>query len=437
MRVAPRPAAHNSCGWFDILSPEAPRATLCGEQVADWVIIGGGVTGLAAARQLAEHLPEARILLVDAQQIGMGASGQNAGFVIDIPQFMGKDDRSADEDFRKTRAFNLAAIEYLRVLVQTHGIDCQWSERGKFHAAAEDANARSLETFRDRLERLGAPFEWLETGDLEKRLGTAYYRTGIRTTECALIQPAALVRGLARTLPANVEVYEASPITDISYGNKVSVTCPAGSVIADNVILATNSFTQSFGFLNSRISPVYLTGSLTRVLTETEQAALGDIEDWGIVSAHRMGATVRYTKDRRIFIRNTVEFRPKPIASERGMDRYRQIHMEALRRRFGMLQDLEFEHTWGGFVCVTRNKTTVFGQLAKNVHASVCYNGSGIGKGTIFGKLLADRIVGATSEQLSAADSLAPAKRFPPRPFLDIGAFASMANLRRNLGRDL
>ena len=183
--------------------------------------------------------------------------------------------------------------------------------------------------------------------------------------------------------------------------------------------------------------PLYLTASLTRPLTDREHAALGDVADWGIVSAHRMGATVRYTKDRRIFIRNTVEFRPKPVPGAGGMGRYRNIHVDALRRRFPMLPELAFDHTWGGFVGMTRNKTTVFGQLADNVHGSVCYNASGVGKATIFGKLLADRIVGASSDQLSAAESLAPARRFPPRPFLDIGAHASMASLRRNLGRDL
>lgn len=437
MHVAPRPADENACGWFDILPRETPGQTLRDDQVADWVIIGGGFTGLAAARQLAEHMPEARILLLDAQRIGMGASGQNAGFVIDIPQFLGSNDRSTDADFLKTRNFNLAAIGHLRKLVQAHGIECQWSEKGKFHCAAEGINARSLVTFRDRLERLDVPFAWLESNDLEQRLGIGFYHTGIRTTDCVLIQPAALARALAGTLPENIEIHEESPVTEIHYGNKVTVKCAQGSITADNVILATNAFTQSFGFLKSHIVPVYLTGSLTRPLTDKEHATLGDVEDWGIVSAHRMGATVRYTKDWRIFIRNTVEFRPKPVPGAGGLDRYRNIHMVALRRRFPMLPDLAFDHTWGGFVGMTRNKTTVFGQLADNMYASVCYNASGAGKATIFGKLLADRIVGASSQQLSAAESLAPARRLPPRPFLDIGAHASMARLRRNLGRDL
>ena len=72
-------------GWYAILPPPPPAKRLKGQQVADWVVVGAGVTGLAAARRLAELAPEARIILLDEYRVGYGASGRNSGFIIDTP----------------------------------------------------------------------------------------------------------------------------------------------------------------------------------------------------------------------------------------------------------------------------------------------------------------------------------------------------------------
>jgi len=438
MRVSSAPSPSNVSGWFDVLSPSEEASPLHGDQHADVVVIGGGFSGLAAARRLAEHQPDSRIILLEAQRIGMGASGQNAGFILDIPQFLGGNDESDDAAYAKERAFNLTAIDHLRTLVRSHGIDCGWREQGKFNAAAEDANARGLEPFRARLERMGIPHEWHDGPALERRLGTPFYRAAVETKECVLIQPAALARGLARTLPANtVSVHENSPVKSIDYGARIRIACAQGTVTADNLFLATNAFTKGFGFLKSRIMPFFLTGSLTRPLGDAEYVALGNVEDWGIISAHPMGATVRLTHDRRILVRNTAEFRSNPVQVPGELRRYRAIHDEALRRRFPMLPDLEFEHTWGGFMCMTQNKTTMFGQLADNIHASIADNASGITRGTTYGRLLADRFVGATSDELSTAEAMSKPSWIPPRPFLDIGIHMTVAKMRRSLGQDL
>ncbi len=72
-------------GWYAILPEPAPANRLKGHQVADWVVVGAGVTGLAAARRLGELAPDARIILVENYRVGYGASGRNSGFIIDTP----------------------------------------------------------------------------------------------------------------------------------------------------------------------------------------------------------------------------------------------------------------------------------------------------------------------------------------------------------------
>ena len=76
-------------GWSAILPPRAPRPALRGDVVADWLVLGAGFAGLAAARRLAELRPHAHIVVVDAGTVGNNASGRNSGFAIDVPHNIG------------------------------------------------------------------------------------------------------------------------------------------------------------------------------------------------------------------------------------------------------------------------------------------------------------------------------------------------------------
>jgi glycine/D-amino acid oxidase-like deaminating enzyme len=179
------------------LPPPPPATPLAGEHRFDHVILGAGFAGLSAARQLANHLPDREIALIDAQRVGYGASGRNSGFVIDLPHAVATSDLAGglDQDQAEMR-LNDFAIATLRDLVETHGIDCQWGERGKYHAAVEDKGRRDLDGFRRSLDRLGAPYRELDARELTAEIGTGYYREGIHTPGCILIQPAAVARGL-------------------------------------------------------------------------------------------------------------------------------------------------------------------------------------------------------------------------------------------------
>ena len=92
MKVTSLPADDNSCGWFHLSKPRQPKPAHHGHRSARWVIIGAGFTGLAAARQLALNFPNDEVVLVEAQEVGLGPSGRNAGFAIDLPHDIGADD---------------------------------------------------------------------------------------------------------------------------------------------------------------------------------------------------------------------------------------------------------------------------------------------------------------------------------------------------------
>ena len=419
------PHDDRSCGWYAALPEPRPCKRLSGLQKADHVVIGAGFAGLAAARRLAEHLPKSRILLVDAQRVGYGASGRNSGFVIDLPHKFALEHPDPQHK-QRLLGLNRAAIDQLQTLIGRHGIDCQWSHAGKYQGAVGERGLAYLDHFEKLMADLGEPFRLVERDELAGVLGTGYYSRAIFTPGCYLMQPAALVRGLGASLPENVEVLEESPIQRLEkdanggwvlHGNDGSIRTP-------KVLLGTSIFTQEFGFLRNRLLPVMTFASWTRPLTDAEMSTVGIQADWGLTPADHAGTTVRMTQDRRLIIRNTYKHVPSYGRSvdEGTRAKVRDDHRKAFLARYPQLAQVPFTHTWGGVYAISRNFTNYFGQLDDGVFATACDNGVGAAWGTISGTLLADRVVGADSSLLSDIQAVTGMPSLnPPEPFLGLG----------------
>ena len=437
MKVHKLPNDDHTRGWYHTLPPPPPAVRVSGAQSFDFVVLGAGFAGLAAARRLAERLPSTEIALVEAQRVGYGASGRNSGFIIDLPHNLAESDHaSAAEESRREMRLNAFAIATLRELVRNHGIDCQWGERGKYHAAIEDKGMRDLDAFRRSIDALGAVYTELDAGALAARLGTSYYRAGIHTPGCVLVQPAALARGLGACLPENVRLFEESPVVEIDYGPEITLTCPEGSVWTRTLLLATNGFTTQLGFERNRLIPIMTFGSLTRPLTKAEQAALGGEHDWGVIPADHLGTTVRHTQDNRLLIRNCLTYAPDYICGAEDLREIYAHHVAAYEARFPVLPEVTFEHTWGGVLTFSRNLAPCFGQLSDNVFAAVCQNGVGIAKGTYSGMLLADLVTSAESDLLTDMLAYSRPAANVPQPFLGWGVRARIAREQHRAGRE-
>src|SRR5262245_17913504 len=143
------PADDATCGWFHLSSPRVPRPSHVGHRNARWVVVGAGFTGLAAARQMAVHFPNDEIVLIEAQEIGYGSSGRNAGFAIDLPHDIGAPDYIGDIGIARTvLELNLTGQTYLKELVERFGIDCHLRPSGKYQAAVEDRGIAVLNAYR-------------------------------------------------------------------------------------------------------------------------------------------------------------------------------------------------------------------------------------------------------------------------------------------------
>jgi glycine/D-amino acid oxidase-like deaminating enzyme len=416
------------CGWSTLASngtPERPPfPVLKGALKADYVIIGGGFTGLAAARRLAENKPQARIILIDAKRIGGGASSRNSGFAVanESPGHAQLDTPDGLASYMTMNRIDHAGVAELRRLVTDSSISCQWEDTGSIHAAHDPNNFDKLKHHAKAFGALGVDARLIEGADLAKRLGTNFYGLGVESRGGALLQPAMLARGLTASLPETIACFENSPVQKISRsGDGWTLHLANGSLTAPRVIVAVNAFFPRLGLKRLRVFPLALTASLTRPLTQAEENDIGHPETWGILSPQSLGATMRLTEDRRILIRNTAEYRPSGI-NKTQLAKRRIEHADGLNKRFPFLDENAIDYSWSGTICISRNAKPVFEQNQPGLYLCGGYNASGLSRGSIMGKLIADLILGAQSDLLSDALNLIKPNLIPPRPFFDIGA---------------
>jgi len=426
-------------GWAELLPERQPPARLkdlAKKQRVAFVVIGAGVTGLACARRLGQLHPEKDVMLLDARRVGQGASGRNSGYAVAVSQFSGGLKADQIPDFKRINRINKAGLELLRRQVRDLNLDCQWSDSGFHHAAADKVSMREHGLFVDYLKALEINHTVLDAPELQQRLGTGHYQAGVHVHDGALVQPAALVRGLADHLPENVSLYEQTPVLKVEAGSPVKVQFENGEIRADAVFLATNYEAGKIGFLARYLIGSTLSGSFTRVLDDQEIASLGSLAEWGVLSLHGGGATVRLTQDQRICLRNTAEYHGGALLSDQQLGERTAIHRASFDQRFPQLAHVSFEFSWSGVEGISANGTNFFGRQHDNIYLAGGYNGSGVSRGTAFGTALADFASGGHSDLINDCLASPPASWLPPRPLLDIGAAFTVRSRFRGVGRD-
>ena len=435
MRLNDVPGA--TTGWAKLLPIRKSSARLTGMRRASWVVVGAGFTGLACARRLGDVLRSDDIVLLDARQLAQNASGRNSGYAITISDYAGRFHINKLKDYQRINRINAAGLTILRQQVTAHQIECQWSETGFYRVAADHRALSSIDEFQAYLRAIDAAHTALNENELRAQLGTAHYKAGIKVDGGALLQPAALVYGLADTLPANVTLYENTQVHRLERGKTFRLITPDGEIESDNVVLATNHEAPELGILRNRLLGSTLSASCTRVLSDDEFSTLGTAASWGILSLHTGGATVRLTCDRRICIRNTAEYHGGALLASRQLAARRRIHRAAFDKRFPALAHVPFETSWSCVEGISWNGTNFFGKSDDNIYYAGGYNGSGLSRGTAFGTALADWALGKRTALVEDCLNCPKARRLPPRPFLDVGAWFTVRNRFRGVGEDL
>ena len=412
----------NECSWINDLNSRSNIKSLSSNLDCEWLIVGAGFTGLSAARKLGQLYPNKKIIIVEAQLAGEGASSRNSGYLVDTTLNDGFTSNKELKNYKKKADIYKLGIETVKRFIKEHQVDCDWNECGKYFASSKEEDKRVLENFSETLSKLGFQHNILFNKDLKKRLGTNFYNIALYTKGGILLHPGKLVRAMIDTLPENVDLYENSQLLSWNNSNG-SINCnfKNGSIKTAKVIFATNGFLKSLGIKTNYNFPITLTASMTRALTNEEFKSIGEPKEWGVLPVKPMGATIRMTKDRRILIRNTAEVY-NPFVMSKSVLEKRSINQKiGIKKRFPQLPNDIIQSTWSGIVSRTRNSSQIFEKINDNIYVAGCYNGSGIGVGTLFGEQIAIKASGEHTEEIETIEARSKPTWLPPQPFLDLG----------------
>ena len=429
--VPPLPSEPGPAAWNALLpDPPAPRA-LEEKRTADWVVIGAGFAGLAAAKRLSQLRPEDSIVVLEAIRVADGPAGRNSGFMIDLPHDLTSEDYGGalEADRAQTRA-NRAAIAFAQAMAEEAGLSGEAFNRcGKINGAATEKGHKHNLDYASHLAHLGEEFEMMDAQAMRELTGINYYRSGLFTPGSAMIQPALYVRGLAEALGSNrLTLYENSPVRSLErQGQSWVVTTANGQVTAPKVILGVNGLINDFGFYKGRLMHFHTYGSMTRALTDDEVRTLGGASSWHLTPADPMGTTVRRTSGtggHRLVVRNRFSFDPKLEVPASRFDNINRDHDRSFAIRFPMLAGVEMEYRWGGRICLSPNNVGAFGEIEDGLYSACCQNALGTAKGTLLGMAAAELATGNTSDYLDYLLSEPTPTRVPGGPFKSLGATA-------------
>ncbi len=238
------------------------------------------------------------------------------------------------------------------------------------------------------------------------------------------------MRGLADTLPAGVRLHENSPVLSLERQAGWTLRTPDATIEAPIAILATNAAVKHFGYWRDGLVTIYTYAAITEAMSAGDAARLG-APAWGLLPAHRLGTTVRRVGADRHMVRSLYAYE-KPLDPAE----VRSALADCFHRRYPALTHVKLEHVWGGTTALTMNGSPRWGRLDEGLYASAGCNGSGVVKGTVLGKRLAEMIVtGDPQEELQQV--YGSANRIAPEPFRTIGFRVISALERRKAGAEM
>ncbi len=412
------PNNDSTCGWINELPKRTGINKFEGHISCDWLIVGAGYTGLSAARQLGNMNPNMNIVVIDAQIAGEGASSRNSGYLVESTMNDGFVSSRKTEDYKAKCDLYSLGIDKVKKFITQHQVDCDWNECGKYYASSKIEDEKKLIRFNKMLSSLRIKNKILYNDELLSSLGTEFYKIGIYTNGGILLNPGKLARSMVDSLPENVTLYENSPLLAWETINKkINCTLDRGTIKASSIIFCMNGFLSSLGIERRYSFPLLLTASMTRRLTDKEFNQIGSPNEWGVLSIRPMGATVRMTNDRRILIRNTVSLHKNYTNIENN----KKVHLKGILKRFPSLPIDIIETTWSGTVCRSGNAAPIFKKISNNIYAAGCFNGSGIGLGTLFGEEIANKASNIMTNEIELIQKTKKPNWLPPQPLLNLG----------------
>ena len=377
---------------------DAPACTpLQGENETEFVVVGGGLTGTRTALGLAES--GARVVLLEAKDIGWGASGRSGGQCNPIwratPDQLCQ--RLGDAYGQRLVETTMASADALFADIAKYNIDCDPEQNGWVQAAHSRSAQASLEAIAHSWNDAGAQISLLDRAETTQVSGSTAYGFSLFHPNGGHVQPLSLTRGFARAaMGFGAQLHNDSPVVAMAkVGKRWKVTTPNGSITADRVILTTNAYTDGlWPKLRQTFFPLVSVSLATAPLTAEQQASV--LPNAVTLSDSRRAIYYsRYDRDRRLIFGcvGSNGDDPKTLG---GVGRLQR----GLRTVFPQLADIKIEASWAGRIAVTPEMMPHLHEPDTGVLAALGFSGRGIAMTSVMARTLVQKALGADDNTL-------------------------------------
>jgi gamma-glutamylputrescine oxidase len=372
---------------------------------ADVVIVGGGLAGLSAAIELADR--GFSVVLLEAREVGSGASGRNGGQAIhglacdqdEIESQLGLDEA------KRVWSMSIEALDLIRERCERFAIDCDWRD-GWLGLAVNAKRAAQLKQWQERMATVyGHPTQWIAPKEIGRWIDSPRFHSGLSDPRSGHLHPLKYSLGLARAAQSlGVRIHEQTAALSLepaaAPGTSSVVRTAQGSVKARQVLLAGNAYLQEVApaiapSLGARIMPVgtYIICSerIDPALCDSLIPSRAAVCDTNFVLDY-----FRPTADHRMLYGGRVSYStvtPMNLA---------QSMQSRMAGTFPQLAHTKVEYAWGGFVDISMNRAPDFGRLPQRSGAASVYylqgfSGHGLALTGLAGKLVAEAMAGDAS----------------------------------------
>lgn len=377
---------------------------LAGDTRVDVAVIGGGYLGMSTAIALAHRDPSLTIAVLEAKQVGYGASGRNGSFAMTtVGLGFGTTALLRGTRFlRRAHGYMERCVDSLDGFIDEAGLDCDKTRPGFLRVATTPGYVTRLRKQVDLMTSLGfGGIEWLDATATRAMVDSVRYLGALWEPRLLLVNPAKLVREEKRhAISLGVRVYEDSPVLVVTRlagrDEGYRLLTIAGSVTAGRVAFCTNAYSHLFPQLARMQQPAFTYMIATEPLSARQLEPIGWSGGQGVEDARNLIHYYRLTPDRRVVLGGG------PVGLGRGpdLDRDRDerawAHLERhLRWLWPHLSAVAVTHRWGGPFSVTMDLTPALGYLGTD-HSAVyglgCI-GHGVAMSYLNGQVLADLLL--------------------------------------------
>jgi len=434
--MAHSPAYYRSRSfWLDSLDddPLLPRFPLPGETDADVAIVGAGYTGLWTAYELHRRDPSLRVVVLEAEIAGFGASGRNGGWCSAmLPMSLDSiDDRHGRGAGARMQRAMQATVDEIGKVTASEGISCDFAKGGYLRLARNPAQLARLRAELADSRRFGLDdddLRWLDRADTAERLDVQGCLGSLYTPHCAAIHPARLARGLAAAVErSGVTIHEQTPVMAIEPGR---VQTAQGAVKAEVIVRATEAYTRTLAGHERDLAPVYSLMIVTEPLPLSFWDAVGWRQRETFNDARHLIIYGQRTADDRIaFGGRGAPYHFGSAVADR-FELHPRVHRDlrvVLGQLFPGLGDAKVTHRWGGPLALPRDWVCSVGfDRATGMAWAGGYVGDGVATSNLAGRTLADLITGHSSELTELAWVGHRSPRWEPEPLRWLGINAAL-----------